>query len=148
MAHAVSSRCSGTDRDSPVATAEGVSDALADIGGGGVINGYYKLQNGQLRVIDSATDSCRESVVTELDRLAGEALRLSMLAATRENLRPHRPPEQLRHRIVGRTELALDEDEKLVLARAGAESLLQARDQAAARVRSNVAPFHLVALRS
>src|SRR5512132_1593925 len=44
-----------------VAIAGGVTYAVADIGGGGVINGCYKSQNGQLRVIDPATDSCRPS---------------------------------------------------------------------------------------
>ena len=41
-----------------VAIAGGVTYAVADIGGGGVINGCYKSQNGQLRLIDPATDSC------------------------------------------------------------------------------------------
>jgi hypothetical protein len=41
-----------------VAIAGGVTYALADIGSGGVINGCYKSQNGQLRLIDPATDSC------------------------------------------------------------------------------------------
>jgi hypothetical protein len=44
-----------------VAIAGGVTYAVADIGGGGVINGCYKSQNGQLRVIDPATDSCLPS---------------------------------------------------------------------------------------
>jgi hypothetical protein len=44
-----------------VAIAGGVTYALADIGSGGVINGCYKSQNGQLRVIDPATDSCLPS---------------------------------------------------------------------------------------
>jgi hypothetical protein len=39
-----------------VAIAGGVTYAVADIGGGGVINGCYKSQNGQLRLIDPATD--------------------------------------------------------------------------------------------
>lgn len=41
-----------------VAIAGGVTYAVADIGGGGVITGCYKSQNGQLRLIDPATDSC------------------------------------------------------------------------------------------
>ena len=44
-----------------VAIAGGVTYAVADIGGGGVINGCYKTQNGQLRLIDPATDSCHPS---------------------------------------------------------------------------------------
>jgi hypothetical protein len=44
-----------------VTIAGGVTYALADIGGGGVIHGCYKSQNGQLRLIDPATDSCRPS---------------------------------------------------------------------------------------
>src|SRR5215207_4217381 len=44
-----------------VAIAGGVTYAVAQIGGGGVINGCYKSQNGQLRVIDPATDSCHPS---------------------------------------------------------------------------------------
>jgi hypothetical protein len=44
-----------------VAIAGGVTYAVADIGGGGVINGCYKTQNGQLRVIDPATDHCLPS---------------------------------------------------------------------------------------
>jgi Collagen triple helix repeat (20 copies) len=44
-----------------VAIAGGVTYAVADIGGGGVINGCYKSQNGQLRLIDPATDSCLPS---------------------------------------------------------------------------------------
>jgi Collagen triple helix repeat (20 copies) len=44
-----------------VAIAGGVSYAFAEIGGGGVINGCYKSQNGQLRLIDPATDSCHPS---------------------------------------------------------------------------------------
>jgi hypothetical protein len=39
-----------------VAIAGGVTYAVADIGGGVVINGCYKSQNGQLRLIDPATD--------------------------------------------------------------------------------------------
>ena len=44
-----------------VAIAGGVTYAVADIGDGGVINGCYKTQNGQLRLIDPATDSCHPS---------------------------------------------------------------------------------------
>jgi hypothetical protein len=44
-----------------VAIAGTVSYAVADIGGGGVINGCYKSQNGQLRLIDPATDHCLPS---------------------------------------------------------------------------------------
>jgi hypothetical protein len=44
-----------------VAIAGGVTYAVADIGSGGVINGCYKSQNGQLRLIDPATDSCLPS---------------------------------------------------------------------------------------
>jgi Collagen triple helix repeat (20 copies) len=44
-----------------VAIAGGVTYALADIGSGGVINGCYKSVNGQLRLIDPATDSCHPS---------------------------------------------------------------------------------------
>jgi hypothetical protein len=44
-----------------VAIAGGVTYAVADIGGGGVINGCYKSQNGQLRLIDPASDSCHPS---------------------------------------------------------------------------------------
>jgi hypothetical protein len=44
-----------------VAIAGGVTYAVADIGGGGVIDGCYKSQNGQLRLIDPATDSCHPS---------------------------------------------------------------------------------------
>jgi hypothetical protein len=44
-----------------VAVAGGVTYAVADIGGGGVINGCYKSQNGQLRLIDPASDSCLPS---------------------------------------------------------------------------------------
>ena len=44
-----------------VAIAGGVTYALADIGSGGVINGCYKSVNGQLRLIDPASDSCLPS---------------------------------------------------------------------------------------
>jgi hypothetical protein len=44
-----------------VAIAGGITYAVADIGGGGVINGCYKTVNGQLRLIDPATDSCHPS---------------------------------------------------------------------------------------
>jgi hypothetical protein len=44
-----------------VAIGAGVTYAVADIGGGGVIDGCYKSQNGQLRLIDPATDSCNPS---------------------------------------------------------------------------------------
>ena len=44
-----------------VAIAGGVTYAVADIGGGGVINGCYKSVNGQLRLIDPTTDSCNPS---------------------------------------------------------------------------------------
>jgi hypothetical protein len=44
-----------------VAIAGGVTYAVADIGDGGVINGCYKSQSGQLRLIDPATDSCHPS---------------------------------------------------------------------------------------
>lgn len=44
-----------------VAIAGGVTYAVADIGGGGVINACYKSQNGQLRLIDPATDHCLPS---------------------------------------------------------------------------------------
>ena len=44
-----------------VAVAGGVTYAVADIGGGGVINGCYKSQNGQLRLIDPASGSCNPS---------------------------------------------------------------------------------------
>jgi hypothetical protein len=44
-----------------VAIMGGVTYAVADIGGGGVINGCYKSVNGQLRVIDPGTDSCHPS---------------------------------------------------------------------------------------
>jgi hypothetical protein len=44
-----------------VAIAGAVTYAVAGIGGGGVINGCYKSQNGQLRLIDPATDHCLPS---------------------------------------------------------------------------------------
>jgi hypothetical protein len=44
-----------------VAVAGGVTYAVAEIGSGGVINGCYKSVNGQLRLIDPATDSCHPS---------------------------------------------------------------------------------------
>ena len=44
-----------------VAVAGAVTYAVADIGGGGVINGCYKSQNGQLRLIDPASGSCNPS---------------------------------------------------------------------------------------
>jgi hypothetical protein len=44
-----------------VAVAGGVTYAVADIGDGGVIHGCFKSQNGQLRLIDPATDSCHPS---------------------------------------------------------------------------------------
>jgi Collagen triple helix repeat (20 copies) len=44
-----------------VAIAGAVTYAVADVGGGGVINGCYKSQNGQLRVIDPATGRCLPS---------------------------------------------------------------------------------------
>jgi hypothetical protein len=44
-----------------VAIAGAVTFAVAGIGGGGVINGCYKSQNGQLRLIDPATDHCLPS---------------------------------------------------------------------------------------
>jgi hypothetical protein len=44
-----------------VAIAGGASYAVAEIGGGGVLNGCYKSENGQLRLIDPATDSCHPS---------------------------------------------------------------------------------------
>jgi Collagen triple helix repeat (20 copies) len=44
-----------------VAIAGGITYAVADIGGGGVINGCYKSQNGQLRLIDPAKDNCLPS---------------------------------------------------------------------------------------
>src|SRR5512132_1576641 len=44
-----------------VAIAGGVTYAVAEIGSGGVINGCYKSQNGQLRLIDPASDNCLPS---------------------------------------------------------------------------------------
>src|SRR6188508_796314 len=44
-----------------VAIAGAVTYAVADIGGGGVISACYKAQNGQLRLIDPATDQCLPS---------------------------------------------------------------------------------------
>ncbi|HET8874477.1 MAG TPA: hypothetical protein VFM83_12405, partial [Gaiellaceae bacterium] len=44
-----------------VATAGGVTYAVAQIGSGGVFHGCYTSANGQLRLIDPATDSCRPS---------------------------------------------------------------------------------------
>jgi hypothetical protein len=44
-----------------VAIAGAISYAVADVGGGGVINGCYKTQNGQLRVIDPSSDHCLPS---------------------------------------------------------------------------------------
>jgi Collagen triple helix repeat (20 copies) len=44
-----------------VAIAGAVTYAFAGIGSGGVISGCYKSQNGQLRLIDPATDRCRPS---------------------------------------------------------------------------------------
>jgi collagen triple helix repeat protein len=44
-----------------VAIAGAVTYAVAGIGDGGVINGCYKTQNGQLRVIDPASASCLPS---------------------------------------------------------------------------------------
>jgi hypothetical protein len=44
-----------------VAIAGGVTYAVADVGGGGVISGCYKSQNGQLRLIDPANDHCLPS---------------------------------------------------------------------------------------
>jgi Collagen triple helix repeat (20 copies) len=44
-----------------VATVGAVTYAVADIGSGGVITGCYKSQNGQLRLIDPASDSCHPS---------------------------------------------------------------------------------------
>jgi hypothetical protein len=54
----------------------GVADAGADIGSSGVINGCYKSANGQLRLIDPATDSCVSS---------GTSI-------SRSQTRPQRPP--------------------------------------------------------
>ena len=55
-----------------VAIAGAVTYAVADIGGGGLINGCYKSQNGQLRLIDPATDSCNpsETAISWPDRAA------------------------------------------------------------------------------
>jgi hypothetical protein len=44
-----------------VAIAGGVTYAVAQIGSGGVFQGCYTSANGQLRLIDPATDSCRPS---------------------------------------------------------------------------------------
>jgi hypothetical protein len=44
-----------------VAIAGAVTYAVAGSGGSGVINGCYKTQNGQLRVIDPSTDRCLPS---------------------------------------------------------------------------------------
>jgi hypothetical protein len=44
-----------------VAIAGAVTYGVAAIGGGGVINGCYKSQNGQLRLIDPATGHCLPS---------------------------------------------------------------------------------------
>jgi hypothetical protein len=44
-----------------VVIASGVTYAVAQIGSGGVINGCYQQANGQLRLIDPATGSCRDS---------------------------------------------------------------------------------------
>jgi hypothetical protein len=44
-----------------LAIAGAVTYAFAGIGGGGVINGCYKTQNGQLRVIDPASGDCLPS---------------------------------------------------------------------------------------
>jgi hypothetical protein len=51
-----------------VAIAGGVTYAVAQIGGGGVINGCYKSVNGQLRLIDPATDSCRRWTSRRMSR--------------------------------------------------------------------------------
>ena len=56
-----SSRCSGSHRRRDRGDRRRCHLAVADIGGGGVINGCYKSQNGQLRLIDPATDSCHPS---------------------------------------------------------------------------------------
>ena len=50
-----SPRCYCSHRRRVVAIAGGVTYAVADIGGGGVINGCYKSENGQLRLIDPTT---------------------------------------------------------------------------------------------
>jgi hypothetical protein len=44
-----------------VAIAGGVTYAVAQVGGGGVFNACYTSANGQLRLIDPATDSCHPS---------------------------------------------------------------------------------------
>jgi hypothetical protein len=44
-----------------VASVGGVTYAVAQIGSGGVFHGCYTSANGQLRLIDPATDSCRPS---------------------------------------------------------------------------------------
>jgi hypothetical protein len=44
-----------------VAIAGGVTYAVAQIGSGGLLHGCYTSANGQLRLIDPATDSCRPS---------------------------------------------------------------------------------------
>ena len=44
-----------------VAIAGAITYAVAGVGDGGVINGCYKSQNGQLRVIDPAADHCLPS---------------------------------------------------------------------------------------
>jgi hypothetical protein len=44
-----------------VAIAGGITYAVADVGGGGVINACFKSQNGQLRLVDPATDHCLPS---------------------------------------------------------------------------------------
>ena len=49
-----------------VAIGGGVTYAVADIGGGEVINGCYKSQNGQLRLVDPAADSCHPSETGDL----------------------------------------------------------------------------------
>jgi hypothetical protein len=60
-AHASQPRCFAVTAVVAVAIAGGVTYAVADIGGGGVINGCYKSANGQLRLIDPTTDSCHPS---------------------------------------------------------------------------------------
>jgi hypothetical protein len=44
-----------------VAIAGGVTYAVAQIGSGGLLHGCYTSANGQLRLIDPATDSCHPS---------------------------------------------------------------------------------------
>ena len=44
-----------------VAIAGGVTYAVAQVGGGGVLSSCYTSANGQLRLIDPATDSCHPS---------------------------------------------------------------------------------------